>query len=252
MVSDHVVVTPDVAEQYPAPFYEPFTTLSWLAGVTSRVRLGHDRAHRAVPAPAARRPDGGEPQPAQRRPARPRRGRRLGPAGVRGARRAVPAARRADRRAPAGHARRPGEDTDDYDTARSRSGSAATATPACAAPYGSVTPGIRCGSPCHGCAEAAGRLTAIADELGRAGARVGAPHRPAADHRHRSPARTGSPARAPSSRSWPTSTSCVCSARRPSCSTRSTATRTETRQPEARLADARGPGRAPPHPQEDR
>ncbi len=40
MVSDHVVVTPDVAEQYPAPFYEPFTTLSWLAGLTSRVRLG--------------------------------------------------------------------------------------------------------------------------------------------------------------------------------------------------------------------
>lgn len=40
MVSDHVVVTPDVAEQYPAPFYEPFTTLSWLAGVTHRVRLG--------------------------------------------------------------------------------------------------------------------------------------------------------------------------------------------------------------------
>ncbi|MBF8191688.1 LLM class flavin-dependent oxidoreductase [Nonomuraea sp. K274] len=40
MVSDHVVVTPDVAEQYPAPFYEPFTTLAWLAGVTDRVRLG--------------------------------------------------------------------------------------------------------------------------------------------------------------------------------------------------------------------
>ncbi|MFF3564861.1 LLM class flavin-dependent oxidoreductase [Streptomyces sp. NPDC002574] len=40
MVSDHLVVTPDVAEQYPAPFYEPFTTLSWLAGVTERVRLG--------------------------------------------------------------------------------------------------------------------------------------------------------------------------------------------------------------------
>jgi probable F420-dependent oxidoreductase len=33
-------VTPDVAEQYPAPFYEPFTTLAWLAGITSRVRLG--------------------------------------------------------------------------------------------------------------------------------------------------------------------------------------------------------------------
>ncbi|GAA0956400.1 LLM class flavin-dependent oxidoreductase [Kribbella koreensis] len=35
LVSDHVVVTPDVAAQYPAPFYEPFTTLSWLAGFTS-------------------------------------------------------------------------------------------------------------------------------------------------------------------------------------------------------------------------
>ncbi|MCM0673682.1 LLM class flavin-dependent oxidoreductase [Micromonospora phytophila] len=40
MVSDHIAVTQDVAEQYPAPFYEPFTTLSWLAGVTRRVRLG--------------------------------------------------------------------------------------------------------------------------------------------------------------------------------------------------------------------
>lgn len=40
MVSDHVAVTPDVAERYPAPFYEPFTTLSWLAGITTRVRLG--------------------------------------------------------------------------------------------------------------------------------------------------------------------------------------------------------------------
>jgi probable F420-dependent oxidoreductase len=40
MVSDHVAITPDVAGQYPAPFYEPFTTLSWLAGVTERIRLG--------------------------------------------------------------------------------------------------------------------------------------------------------------------------------------------------------------------
>ena len=40
MVSDHVAVTPDVAQKYPAPFYEPFTTLSWLAGVTYRIRLG--------------------------------------------------------------------------------------------------------------------------------------------------------------------------------------------------------------------
>jgi alkanesulfonate monooxygenase SsuD/methylene tetrahydromethanopterin reductase-like flavin-dependent oxidoreductase (luciferase family) len=40
MLSDHIVVTPDVAEQYPAPFYEPFTTLAWLAGVTGRIKLG--------------------------------------------------------------------------------------------------------------------------------------------------------------------------------------------------------------------
>ncbi|WP_329281651.1 TIGR03619 family F420-dependent LLM class oxidoreductase [Streptomyces sp. NBC_00691] len=40
MVSDHVAVTPDVAERYPEPFYEPFTTLSWFAGMTTRLRLG--------------------------------------------------------------------------------------------------------------------------------------------------------------------------------------------------------------------
>jgi probable F420-dependent oxidoreductase len=40
MVSDHVAVTADVAAQYPAPFYEPFTTLAWLAGMTTRLRIG--------------------------------------------------------------------------------------------------------------------------------------------------------------------------------------------------------------------
>ncbi|MFG2823740.1 LLM class flavin-dependent oxidoreductase [Kitasatospora sp. NPDC048365] len=40
MLSDHVAVTPDVAERYPEPFFEPFTTLSWLAGITTRIRLG--------------------------------------------------------------------------------------------------------------------------------------------------------------------------------------------------------------------
>ena len=40
MISDHIAVTADVAEQYPAPFYEPFTTLSWLAGITGRIMLG--------------------------------------------------------------------------------------------------------------------------------------------------------------------------------------------------------------------
>ncbi|WP_027346841.1 LLM class flavin-dependent oxidoreductase [Hamadaea tsunoensis] len=40
MMSDHVVVTPEVSQRYPEPFYEPFTALSWLAGQTTRVRLG--------------------------------------------------------------------------------------------------------------------------------------------------------------------------------------------------------------------
>jgi probable F420-dependent oxidoreductase len=40
MISDHVAVTPDVAEQYPGPFYDPFTTLAWLAGITTRIGLG--------------------------------------------------------------------------------------------------------------------------------------------------------------------------------------------------------------------
>jgi probable F420-dependent oxidoreductase len=40
MVSDHVAVTPDVQANYPAPFYDPFVTLSWLAGSTRRLELG--------------------------------------------------------------------------------------------------------------------------------------------------------------------------------------------------------------------
>lgn len=40
MISDHVVITPDVQAQYPAPFYDPFITLAWLAGITRKVELG--------------------------------------------------------------------------------------------------------------------------------------------------------------------------------------------------------------------
>ena len=40
MMSDHVAPTPDVTATYPAPFYDPFTTLSWLASVTTRLSLG--------------------------------------------------------------------------------------------------------------------------------------------------------------------------------------------------------------------
>jgi probable F420-dependent oxidoreductase len=40
MISDHVAITPDVQGRYPAPFYDPFTTLAWLAGLTRKVELG--------------------------------------------------------------------------------------------------------------------------------------------------------------------------------------------------------------------
>lgn len=40
MTSDHIAVTPDVAERYPAPMYEPLSTLGWLAGVTERIGIG--------------------------------------------------------------------------------------------------------------------------------------------------------------------------------------------------------------------
>jgi len=40
MISDHVAITPDVAARYPAPFYDPFTTLAWVAARTRRVELG--------------------------------------------------------------------------------------------------------------------------------------------------------------------------------------------------------------------
>ena len=40
MISDHVAMTPDVVARYPAPFYDPFVTLAWLARATTRVELG--------------------------------------------------------------------------------------------------------------------------------------------------------------------------------------------------------------------
>jgi probable F420-dependent oxidoreductase len=40
MISDHVAITPDVHARYPAPFYDPFTTLGWLSGLTRTVELG--------------------------------------------------------------------------------------------------------------------------------------------------------------------------------------------------------------------
>ncbi|MDA1257688.1 MAG: TIGR03619 family F420-dependent LLM class oxidoreductase [Chloroflexi bacterium] len=40
MACDHVAVTRDIGARYPAPLYDPFTTLSWLAGKTEKITLG--------------------------------------------------------------------------------------------------------------------------------------------------------------------------------------------------------------------
>jgi probable F420-dependent oxidoreductase len=40
MISDHIAVTPDVQQQYPPPFYDPFVTLAWVASLTTRVEIG--------------------------------------------------------------------------------------------------------------------------------------------------------------------------------------------------------------------
>ncbi len=40
MTCDHIATTPDVQSRYPAPFYEPLSTLGWLAGVTQSIAIG--------------------------------------------------------------------------------------------------------------------------------------------------------------------------------------------------------------------
>ena len=40
MTSDHVAMTADVVARYPAPFYDPWVTLGWLAGQVSTIELG--------------------------------------------------------------------------------------------------------------------------------------------------------------------------------------------------------------------
>lgn len=38
--SDHVTITDDVSERYPAPFYEPHSLLGWLASATTDITIG--------------------------------------------------------------------------------------------------------------------------------------------------------------------------------------------------------------------
>lgn len=40
LTSDHVTITNDVSERYPAPFYEPLSTLGWLAAATTDMMIG--------------------------------------------------------------------------------------------------------------------------------------------------------------------------------------------------------------------
>ena len=40
MTSDHIGITPDVQGRDPAPFYEPVSTLAWLAGITTTIEIG--------------------------------------------------------------------------------------------------------------------------------------------------------------------------------------------------------------------
>ena len=40
MISDHVAITPDVQVEFPAPFYDPFMSLAWIAAITDKVELG--------------------------------------------------------------------------------------------------------------------------------------------------------------------------------------------------------------------
>ena len=40
MMSDHVAPTPDVTSLYPAPFYDPFIALAWMAEITQHLDIG--------------------------------------------------------------------------------------------------------------------------------------------------------------------------------------------------------------------
>jgi probable F420-dependent oxidoreductase len=40
MTADHVALTPEVLGRYPAPYYEAFTNLAWLAAHTQKIQLG--------------------------------------------------------------------------------------------------------------------------------------------------------------------------------------------------------------------
>ena len=151
MVSDHVAVTPDVAEQYPAPFYEPFTTLSWLAGITHRIRLGTTVLIAPYRHPLLVARMAANLNAAQRRPARAGRGRRLGTAGVRGARGARSRrGRLTDEHLPP--CAPPGRTTAYYGSGAIPIWVGGNSDAGLVARCGSATPGIRCDTPGPGCA----------------------------------------------------------------------------------------------------
>ena len=161
MTSDHIAITPDVQARYPAPLYEPFTTLGWLAGVTRRIEIGSTVVILPYRQPVGSRAHGGERGPAQRRQAALRRRCGLVTARVCGAGRALSAARRANRMSTLPRSRCSGPTTwprsrvatwlsrrctrrrDPSARPIRRSGLVEPVTRPCAGPSGMAMPGIR-------------------------------------------------------------------------------------------------------------
>ena len=40
MTSDHIAIPEEVQSRYPAPFYEPISTLGWMSGITKSIEIG--------------------------------------------------------------------------------------------------------------------------------------------------------------------------------------------------------------------
>ena len=90
MSSDHIAVTPDVSSRYPAPFYEPLTTMGWLAATTQSMEIGTTVAILPYRSPLEIARAGANVDQLSGRQVHPRRRCRLGRAGVRRAQRPVP------------------------------------------------------------------------------------------------------------------------------------------------------------------
>ena len=105
LTGDHIALTPEVLQDYPAPYYEPFTTMAWLAGQTTTIRLGFTVIVVPYRHPAQLAHMGANDRRSKRRPVDIRRGFRVGRFGIRCAWYSVRSAWAYDRRIPGGHDR---------------------------------------------------------------------------------------------------------------------------------------------------